>query len=311
MNILITGGRGFVGSATIAHLEHVKKHTISKDGQFELNWHVYDLMDGHDIRDRSQLTDYVIQHDIDRILHLAAIARFADADKDPLLAWDINVSGTQTVVSVAEEFHIPLVFASTGSAIMPLDEFDPPYAENIPARGNSVYGCSKAVGEKIVARHTPHIILRYAHLYGPEKRFHGLVGGFLDRISRGLAPRLYGGAQTNDFVYVRDVARANHLALAASWDRWGEIYNIGSSEELSAEKAGEVICRLTGYQGAVERLTGRMVDPGRFKFDTRKAALKLGFTAEYSFEEGTKDMLAQMEKIGQLMRINVEAFMRD
>jgi nucleoside-diphosphate-sugar epimerase len=305
MNILITGGRGFVGSATIAHLEHVKKHTISKDGQFELNWHVYDLMDGHDIRDRSQLTDYVIQHDIDRILHLAAIARFADADKDPLLAWDINVSGTQTVVSVAEEFHLPLVFASTGSAIMPLDEFEPPYAENIPARGNSVYGCSKAVGEKIVARHTPHIILRYAHLYGPEKRFHGLVGGFLDRISRGLAPKLYGGRQSNDFTYIADVARANWLALSAPWDKWNQVYHVGTGQELSAEEAGRIICDVLDYEGAIEKLPARTVDPGRFVFDVRKAEMMLGFKAKYDFERGLVEMFRPAKGI------NVEAFMRD
>jgi nucleoside-diphosphate-sugar epimerase len=295
MNILITGGRGFVGSATIAHLEHVRDNTISKDGQFELNWHVYDLMDGHDIRDRNQLADYAISHDVDRILHLAAIARFADADKDPLLAWDINVCGTQTVVSVAEEFHIPLVFASTGSAIMPLDEFEPPYAENIPARGNSVYGCSKALGEKIVARHTPHIILRYAHLYGPEKRFHGLVGGFLDRISRGLAPRLYGGKQSNDFCFIEDIAAANYAALAAPWDSWNEVYHVGSGQELSAEEVGDMICKIVGYEGSIEKLPPRTVDPGRFVFDVRKIKTKLGWEAKYDFESGLRKMLGELE----------------
>ena len=278
MRILVTGARGFIGAETCKVLDRFVR---------------YDLMDGRDIRDREQLRDIAGMQEIDRILHLAAIARFADADKNILLANAINIEGTRNVVEVAKELHLPLVFSSTGSAIMPLDNYEPPYGEDIPARGNSQYGCSKAMGEKLVQAHTPHIILRYGHIYGAEKRYHGLIGGFLDRIERGMQPRLYGGNQTNDFIYVKDVARANKLALEANWDCWDHTYNIGTGRELSAEDAGRLVCEVLGYEGEMERIAPRTVDPSRFVLDVRKAERMLGFRADYYFKAGLEDMMGE------------------
>ena len=224
MRVLVTGDRGFVGSATRTLLE-AKDHEVIG----------FDVMDRRDIRDEALLDAVVEQHTPDRILHLAAIARFADADADPLLAHSTNVAGTGVVTRVASKHRIPLVYASTGSVYMPIDE-SPPIRETFRASGNSLYGCTKYLGELLVRESdAPWMILRYAHLYGPEKRGHGLVGGFLDRIARGMAPVLYGGQQSNDFTYIADVARANLLALTASWDAWRQVYNIGTGEELTAE----------------------------------------------------------------------------
>lgn len=280
MKILITGDKGFVGSETRRYIESmmIPNEIIG-----------YDLMDGFDIRDGLQFYNVCEKKRPDRILHLAAIARFADADKDPNLAYETNVLGTKNVVEAIKELHIPLVYASTGSVYMPIEQ-EGAITEQFPAKGNSVYGCTKHAGETYVMRHNPHIILRYAHLYGKEKRMHGLIGGFVERISRGLAPTLYGGKQSNDFTYIKDVARANYLALNAPWDKWNQTYNIGTGEELSAEKAGEIICQATGWEGGIESRERRTVDPDRFNFDVSKAERMLHFKAEYNFEEGLKDM---------------------
>lgn len=280
MKVLITGDKGFVGTETVRELTRNMVESVG-----------YDLMDGYDIRDVAQL-ERVIQHQIpDRILHLAAIARFSDADKDPKLAYETNVVGTKNVVDMAKKYHLPLVYASTGSVYMPIKE-TPPITENFRAQGNSVYGCTKYAGETYVREQTPHIILRYAHLYGKEKRSHGLIGGFIERINRGLAPTLYGGKQSNDFTYVKDIARANYLALAAPWDKWGNVFNIGTGEELSAIAAGQTVCEVTGWKGSIEVKEQRTVDPDRFVFDVSKAEILLGFKAEYNFEQGLKDMFA-------------------
>jgi nucleoside-diphosphate-sugar epimerase len=156
------------------------------------------------------------------------------------------------------------------------------------------------MGEYYVRQHTPHIVLRYGHLYGKEKRFHGLIGGYLSRIERGLAPELYGGIQTNDFVYIKDVARANMIALTTTWDKYNQIYNVGSGQELSTEKAGDIICKIFDYKGKIEHKTQRTVDPSRFTFSTKKASDILGFTAEYDFESGLKDMKKEIDDSPQL-----------
>lgn len=286
LKILITGNRGFVGTETQKLLEHLG-HTVIG----------YDLMDGKDIRDVNQLEKCIQTEQPDRILHLAAIARFADADKDPFLTAETNIIGTKNIALLAGKYHIPVVFSSTGSVYMPIKQ-KPPITEEFFACGNSVYGCSKYQGELYIKRFaSPWIILRYAHLYGKEKRMHGLIGGFVDRIQRGLAPTLYGGKQSNDFTYIADVAQANYLALTAAWDKWNQIYNIGTGEEITAEEAGKTICKLTGWKGDIEKKEMRNVDPERFVFDCQKAETMLNFKAKYSFEKGLSDMFSQTPKI--------------
>jgi UDP-glucose 4-epimerase len=298
MKILITGDKGFVGTETRKLLESLESDVAGKlfglgtAVPFKTKDHEvigYDLMDGYDIRDYDQFRAFCINKRPDRVLHLGAIARFADADKNPKLCYETNVEGTKNVVDVCKELHIPLVYSSTGSVYMPIKE-EPPITEEFQACGNSVYGCSKYLGETYVKEHNPFIILRYAHLYGKEKRMHGLIGGYYDRIKRGMAPTLYGGKQSNDFTYIKDVAKANLLALTAPWDKWNQVYNVGTGEELTAEDAGKIICELTGWKGGVEKKTQREVDPGRFVYDMTKSETMLGFKADYDFESGLRDM---------------------
>ena len=287
MKTLITGAKGFVGTET-AKLLYEKR--IAHSGEGDIFY--YDLMDGYDIRDYDQLESVVKETKPNRILHLAAIARFSEADKDPKLAHETNVLGTMNVAKVAGQYHVPVVYASTGSVYMPILE-KPPITEEFEVKGNSVYGVTKCLGEDYIREYaSPYIILRYAHLYGKEKRYHGLIGGFLTRIERGLAPTLYGGKQSNDFTYIKDVARANVLALTAPWDVWNQAYNIGTGEELSAQEAGQAVCDATGYEGKIEIKEQRTVDPDRFVYDVSKAEKMLGFKAEYDFKKGLQDMFA-------------------
>lgn len=279
MKILVTGGSGFVGGETIKLLRK-ETHEIFN----------YDLMLGYDIRDLRQLELVVNEYKPDRILHLAAIARFADADANPQLAFETNAMGTANVSKVANKYHVPLVYSSTGSTYMPITDFNTRITEDFPAKGNSVYGCSKYAGETYIRMVNPHIVLRYGHLLGAEKRMHGLIGGYLDRIDRGLAPTLYGGQQSNSFTYIKDIARANLLALTAPWDAWNQTFNIGSPEEITAEVAGQMVCDIFGYKGKVEKKPMRTVDPLRFWFDTTKAEKMLHFKAEYTLRDGLLDM---------------------
>ena len=285
MKILITGNKGFVGSETQRLLEANGHEVVG-----------FDLMEKNDIRDLVQFENAIIAENPDRILHLAAIARFDEADRNVLIANETNTAGTMNVARIAGKYHIPVVYSSTGSVYMPILE-EPPITENFRAVGNSTYACSKFQGEEYIRKYAhPWIILRYSHLFGAEKRYHGLIGGFLARIEKGAKPSLYGGKQSNDFLYVKDVARANLLALEAPWDKWGQVYNIGTGKELSAEEAGKIVCEVFGYKGKVDKHAQRTVDPNRFVFDTSKADKMLGFRAQWKFKDALIDMKKEMDR---------------
>jgi UDP-glucose 4-epimerase len=288
MRILVTGSSGAVGSATVSLLAPSRVPFSVEDYPHEVVF--YDLMNHQDIRDSEQLAACIQARNVDRILHLAAVARFADADADPMRAYSTNVLGTEVVAQQAERFSIPLVYASTGSVYMPVEQV-PPITEDFQARGNSVYGVSKYLGELMVRKiRSPWIILRYAHIYGHQKAGKGLIGAFLDRMNRGLAPVLYGGRQSNDFTYIDDIATANLKALTAPWDAWNQVYNIGTGEELTAEDAVKQLSQVWGYEGPISHEPSRDVDASRFVYDVRKATERLGFTAEYSFKMGLEAM---------------------
>jgi nucleoside-diphosphate-sugar epimerase len=283
MNVLITGSKGFVGTAT-------KKYIAKVDTSIKI--YDYDIMDGLDIRNKQQLLIFCLDNKIDRILHLAAISRFADADRLPRLAYETNVLGTKNVAEVAKELQRPVIYSSTGSVYMPITQ-EPPITEEFKVAGNSQYACSKLIGEKYIRDCNPYMILRYAHIYGTEKRGHGLVGGYWARIQRGLQPKLMGGTQSNDFCYEEDIAQANYLAITATWDKYNQIYNIGSGEELTAEKAGEIVCKVTGWEGGVEKVAGREVDAKRFIYDISKASSMLGYKPKFKFVDGITEMFKE------------------
>lgn len=287
MKILITGNRGFVGAATQRLLEDRGHEVVG-----------FDLADGCDVV-KMDIFRTVQAHKPDRILHLCAVARFADADKDPLTAFEVNVLGTRNVVEAALMYGVPLVHASTGSVYMPI-KGEMPIREDYPVAGNSIYGCSKVIAEKYVQNlTTPWMILRYGHLYGAEKVGHGLIGGYLDAIKAGRNPKLFGGEQTNDFMYIHDVAEANVCALETfpgHGECWNQIYNIGTGVELSAREAGEAVCSVFGYAGPVDIVPQRSVDPDRFVLNCEKAARLLGFRAIYDFRNGLVAMKSELEQ---------------
>ncbi|MDP2947108.1 MAG: NAD-dependent epimerase/dehydratase family protein [Nanoarchaeota archaeon] len=281
MKIIVTGGSGFVGSNTIKILK--------EKGYDILN---YDLREGYDIRDFDQLSSVIEPGD--KILHLAAVARFSEADQDPERAWTTNIEGTDCIAKAAKKMEAErIVYGSTGSVYMPIEE-NPPITESFKVRGNSVYGCTKLLGELAIKRvGIPYIILRYAHLYGEGKLDNGAINGFISRMKRGLAPVLYGGKQSGDFTYIKDIVQANILALES--DKLNETYNIGSGEELTTEEVFNQLKEFFNYDKEFERLPLRAFDPNRFIYDISKARKLLNYNPQYGFKKGMDDWYKKHE----------------
>ena len=119
LRVLVTGSEGFVGKETMKFLEAQGVHCVG-----------FDVMNGwQDLGDPSTIEQAITANQINRILHLAAIARFADADRDPLKAFEVNCLGTANISRIASKYHVPIVYASTGSVYMPIKR-SPPITED-------------------------------------------------------------------------------------------------------------------------------------------------------------------------------------
>ena len=278
MKIVVTGGSGFVGAATLRELDRMGYKTCN-----------YDVSVGCDILDLGCLLSVIQDGDI--VLHEAAIARFADADRDPKLAYRVNVMGTDNVVRACNYNNAGrLVYASTGSVYMPIDR-EMPITEDFKVSGNSIYACAKRTAESIIEQDCtiPWVVLRYAHLYGEGKIGHGAIGGFIAKMDKKEPPLLFGGDQTNDFTYVTDITQANMKALFCQNEALNQAYNIGTGCEISTEGVFDVLADYFDYRTPYEKKPVRSVDPPRFVFDVTKAQKLLGYEPQFTFEQGIRD----------------------
>ena len=108
-------------------------------------------------------------------------------------------------------------------------------------------------------------------------------------------PEIWGGEQTNDFAYVKDIAEANYKALTATWENWNEVYNIGTGVEISTADAAKMVCEAVGYKGNIAVTSRRDVDPARFVYDISKARHMLDYEPRWSFKDGLKDMVEELK----------------
>ena len=109
-------------------------------------------------------------------------------------------------------------------------------------------------------------------------------------MNRGLSPVLYGGKQSNDFSYIKDIVQANILALETKkTSAINQAYNIGTGDELTTIEVFERLKEYFGYDKGFEMLPLRTVDPLRFVFDIIKARRWLGYNPKYRFKDGIED----------------------
>jgi len=140
-----------------------------------------------------------------------------------------------------------------------------------------------------------YVALRYFNVYGPRMDIHGVytevLVRWMERISQGLAPMIHGtGANTMDFIYIGDIARANILAAAS--DATDEVFNVASGTETSLLELAETLIDVMGAEVGIEfgpeRAAAKV--PRRLA-DTSLAAERIGFTAEIGLEEGLRRLV--------------------
>jgi UDP-glucose 4-epimerase len=310
---LVTGGAGTIGSTVVDQLIEAgarevvvldnfvrgraanlaRARELAAPGQLR-------VVDG-DIRDRTLLRE-LLGDDTDLLFHLAAI-RITQCAAEPRLALEIMVDGTFDVIEAAAERGVRKLIASSTASVYGLaDTFPTPETQH-PYHNDTFYGAAKVFNEGMLRSFhamtgLDYVALRYFNVYGPRMDVHGryteVFIRWMERINAGQPPLIFGdGAQTMDFVYTEDIARANLLAAAAPvTDR---VYNIASATEVSLRGlADALLAAMDRTDLAVEHGPARGTAGGvvRRLADISAAERDLGWKPELGLDDGLRRLVA-------------------
>jgi UDP-glucose 4-epimerase len=297
MNILVTGGAGFIGS----HM--AKRH--SDDGHRVVV--VDDLSAGRrekvpekarfvkaDIAE-ADLEPLLREERIEFVSHHAAQIDLRHSVSDPLHDARSNILGSLRLFEACRRAGVRrILFASTGGALYGEPEGGRPATEGHPTNPVSPYGCAKLSIEKYlyyyrVIHGFQTQVFRYANVYGPGQNGTGeagVVAIFAEAILHGRRPRIRGdGEQTRDYVFVGDLVEA--AARAAESDRSGT-WNLGTGVETSVNRLFELIARQLDYRESPEHVDLPPGEQRRSVLDGSAVLRDFGLAPYTPLEQGLK-----------------------
>ena len=237
--------------------------------------------------------EFLEQEQPEIICHLAAQHSVKISTDDPVHDASVNILGLINILQNATRFGVrKIIFSSSGATYgtvgkMPVDEYTPQQPE-------SPYGVTKMTSEHYLRFwKTMHgldfTILRYGNVYGPRQDptgEAGVIAIFCRQILLNEPVRIdWDGEQQKDYVYVRDVARANLLALTAGD---GEAYCIADGKGTSVNTLYQDLVNVIGHDVKIQRAPKRPGDIYLSYFDCSKAHRELGWKAEVGLEEGLR-----------------------
>ena len=299
--ILVTGGSGFIGRHLVNALLSLGKQVVILDNLFTaLNKEAPPgtTLVRADVRDPRQIVE--VAKGVELIFHLAANASGTISIEDPRSDLETNAMGTFNVLEAALSARVKrFVYVSSASVYGRPQRF--PIDEEHPTRPFMPYGASKLAGELsccsfFEAYGLPVVIARPFCVYGPgENPKLALV-----EVSRYLRWHLnhrpiqvVGDPErkTRDFVHVSDVVQG--LLLIADQANPGEVFNLGSGEEISMRELTEVIGSVTGWTPIIEDLANVTEDTYRLVADISKIKL-FGYVPKVSVVEGVKRLAVEL-----------------
>ncbi len=250
MNILVTGGAGFIGSHITEYLVQRgddvtvldNLNTGRKENLAKINDKI-NFVNG-DIRDYKLLEKLV--SDISGVFHEAALASVQDSFNMKDEYFDVNVNGTENIFKLAKEYGFKVVYASSSSVYGNPKKI--PIAENDDRKPINPYAQTKLEDEYLAKKYSEMDVrvigLRYFNVFGPRqsKEYAGVIKLFLEKIKQKIPPKINGdGLQTRDFVHIDDVVMANILAMDSNIKH--EFFNVGTGNSISILELANAIIR--------------------------------------------------------------------
>jgi len=309
MNVLVTGGAGFIGShiadtllaaghrvVVVDNLHTGHKENVPQGAMF------YEV----DICDRAALAEVFAKEQIETISHQAARANVRESMNDPVAYAKVNILGSLNLLELARQSNCrKIVFASTGGAV---------YGEGYSEQGNKLpfteqswpqpkdnYGANKLSMEYHLDLYhanygMQYVALRYPNVYGPRqdsKGEAGVVAIFAGAMLEGKPTKITGdGKQIRDFTFVGDVARANLLELESSAVG---IFNVGTGVPTDVNRVHATLTEIIGYPREAEYIPRPMGEVLATYLDSSKAKTVLGWEPQVSLHAGLRQVVEWMQ----------------
>lgn len=293
--VLVTGAAGFIAKHTIQTLNNHNFNVIGIDRKKQPDNFIgkYYQMDVTN----SILESVFKSNDIDYVIHLSALPSVAESIKDPQQDCMDNYFATVNVCNLAKIYGVKkIVFSSTAAVYahpkyLPIDEnhstdFISPYAISKNASENFVKYCG-----------VDYIIFRYANVYGEgqdSKGEAGVVAKFFDLMNNDDNVQIHGtGTQTRDFIYVKDVANVNVLALENEVKN--EIINVSTNTSCSVNQLFSVLSKCLNYTQYPVYTNERVGDIKDSVLDNSKLIKLFGYKPSVTLEDGINLMIQKIK----------------
>jgi nucleoside-diphosphate-sugar epimerase len=298
-SVLITGGAGFIGSHIsdiftqqgyyVRVIDNLSSGNLDNIGNA-------DFVKG-DIRDIGFVKKFM--GDIDYVIHNAAAISVPESNERPELYNEINVNGMVNVLIAAKEAKVKKVVFASSAAVY--GNAKVPIKENVKPEPLSIYAGNKTVGEeylKIFKRcyGLDYVILRYFNVFGPRQNLNSAYAAvipiFIDSFLNNKKATVFGdGKQTRDFIYVKNVALANLMAIEND-EATGKTLNIASGKRISINRLIKTI------SPGIETVHAdpRVGDIKHSSADVSLSRKVLGKYDKYSFEAGIKETIEWYKK---------------
>src|SRR5690625_4625953 len=301
MSVLVLGGAGYVGSHAVYQLIDQQKEVVVIDN----------LQTGHigalhpqatfyegDIRDQTFLRTVFERESIDAVMHFAASSLVGESMEKPLTYYDNNLYGTQVLLQVMTEFHVPkIVFSSTAATYG--EPTSVPITEEMATEPTSPYGETKLAMEKMMkwceqAHGINYVSLRYFNVAGARES--GEIGEdhspethlipIILEAALGKRPHvtIFGqdydtpdGTCIRDYIHVEDLIKAHLLALDYLNKGESNIFNLGSNQGFSVKEMVDTARKVTGKEIPAQIGERRAGDPSVLIASSKKAQDILGW----------------------------------
>ena len=305
MNILVTGGAGFIGSNFIFYMldKHPDYRIVCLDAlTYAGNLKTLEPVMANDnfkfvkgdIRDRDFIFDLFVEEDFDMVVNFAAESHVDRSIKDPGVFLETNILGTQVLMDASRKFGIKRFHQVSTDEVygeLPLDKPELMFTEETSITTSSPYSASKASADLLVEAYhrtfgLPVTISRCSNNYGPYQFPEKLIPLMISKALSEEELPVYGeGENVRDWLYVKDHCEAIDLILHKGQE--GEVYNIGGHNERSnLEVVKTILNELDKPESLINFVEDRAGHDLRYAIDPTKISEELDWEPTILFDEG-------------------------